>query len=67
MLDNYIATCVATILPQLRVASKVIDSKMNEAHDSKVKVPGGPGAGPGGPGVGPGGPRLKNQGLGAGP
>ena len=38
MLDNSIATCVATILPQLRVASKVNDSKLNEVHDSKVKV-----------------------------
>ncbi len=38
VLDNYNATCVATILPQLRVASKVNDSNMNEAHDSKVKV-----------------------------
>ncbi len=38
MLDNYIATCVATILTQLRVAAKVNNSKINEVHDSKVKV-----------------------------
>ncbi len=38
MLDNSIATFVATILPQLRVASKVNDSKLNEIHDSKVKA-----------------------------
>ncbi len=38
MLDNSIATCVATILRQLRVASKVNDSKLNEVHDSKVKA-----------------------------
>ena len=38
MLDNSIATCVVTILLQLRVASNANDSKMNEVHDSKVKA-----------------------------
>ena len=38
MLENSIAACVATLLPQFRVASKVNDSKINEVQDSNVKA-----------------------------